>query len=252
MRTSAANVIMTISVGVSKDMKFKILGLIALILVLAAVIFLSFDRIILFTLSKLYALDISYKSKTRDFHSGYAFEDLKIFNKRMDIGFFSSRATLKPVWKSDFLKSLDLDFKFRDVHFLKSTAYRKENTYDTLETLVAIPFEGRWTYKDMSGTVEMFSNGLTLKRFAANGREIRLFLSGDLYYNNTLDMELTIYFSNHVLRDIPPELSSLIMKDEPEEWKSFSVGLKGDYRSPAVQISGKLFRLNIGTAAVKN
>ncbi len=234
-----------------KPLKFKVLGLIIVISVFVVTIFLSFDKIILFTLSKLYALDISYKHLFKDSRSGYTFEDLKILNKKMNIGFFSSRATLKPIWKSDFLKSLDFDFKFRDVHFIKSTTYQSRNIYDTLETLVAIPFEGRWTYKDISGNVEMFSNGLTLKKFVANGREIRLFLSGDLYYNNALDMDITIYFSSYVLKDIPPELSNVIMKDEPEEWKSFSVRLKGDYRSPSVQISGKLFRINIGTVVME-
>lgn len=232
-------------------MKFKILGLVVIILFITVTIFLTFDKIVLFTLSKLHGLDVSYKSLNKDSLNGYTFEDLKILNKKMGIGFFSSRAALKPIWKLNFLKSLDFDFKFKDVHFIKNKPYEKKTIYDTIETLVAIPFEGRWTYKEISGSVEMFSNGLTLKKFVANGREIRLLLSGDLYYNNVIDTDITIYFSKYVLKDIPPELHSVIMKDEGEEWKSFSVKLKGDYRSPSVQISGHLFRLNVGTVVMR-
>ncbi len=122
----------------------------------------------------------------------------------------------------------------------------KKATYDTVEGIVSMPFEGRWTYKEVSGIVEIFSNGLTLKKFNAEGREIKLFLAGDLFYNNVVDMNVTILFSKHALKDIPPDLPSAIMKDEPQEWKSFSVKLTGDYSSPAVQISGKQFILNIG------
>ena len=62
----------------------------------------------------------------------------------------------------------------------------------------------------------------------------------------------SVKVTKDVLKDIPPEFSSVIMKEEANEWKSFSVKLKGDLRSPSVQISGKLFRLNIGTMVVNN
>ncbi|MCX5666104.1 MAG: hypothetical protein NT036_03535 [Candidatus Omnitrophica bacterium] len=215
-------------------------------------VYLNFDRMALFTLSKLYDLDISYKSLTKDRMDSYAFENLKVMNKKMGLGFYSQRATIKPIWKRDFLKAIDLDFKFKDVHFVKGREESSGAKYDTVSQVAAMPFEGRWAYKEIAGEAEIFSNGLTLKRFSANGREIRLNLSGDIFYNNVVDVEISIYFSKDALKDIPPELHTVIMSEEPNEWKSFSLKIKGSLSSPSMQISGKLFRLNFGTVTVKD
>lgn len=228
-------------------MKFKVLIICMVILIVAYTAYFSFDKIFIFTLSKFYGVNVSYTSLAKDKINGYSFENLKILNKHIGIGFFSARANIKLNKTTSILKSLDIDFKFKDVHFIRVNPEESKTIYDSLNKVVAIPFEGRWAYKDMSGTVEIFSNGLTLKNFSADGKDIRLSLAGDIFYNNKVNMDITIYFSKGVLKDIPPELSSVIMKDEPQEWKSFSVKMQGDYRSPSLQISGKLFRLNINT-----
>ena len=215
--------------------------------------YLNFDRIALFAVSKLYSQDISYKHMAKDpIGAGMIFEGLRIMNRGLGVGFFSQRATIKPAWGSSWLKSALLDFKFKDVHFLKNRANENKITYDTLSQLIAMPFEGRWMYKEVSGLVEIFSNGITIKRFSADGKEMRLIVTGDLYYNNLVDVDVTIYFSKEVLREIPPELHSVIMQDEPNEWKSFSVKIRGNLNSPSVQVTGKIFRINFGTVTVKD
>jgi len=215
--------------------------------------YLNLDRIALFAISKLYSQDISYKHLAKDpIGARLIFEDLRIMNSKLGVGFFSQRATIKPAWGAVWLKSALLDFKFKDVHFLKNRINENKTTYDTLSQLIAMPFEGRWMYKEVSGFVEIFSNGITIKRFSADGKEMRLILTGDLYYNNIADVDVTIYFSKEVLKEIPSELHSVIMQDEPNEWKSFSVKIKGDLKSPSVQITGKIFRLNFGTVTVKD
>ena len=228
------------------------IGIIAIIIIAGMVSYNAYERIALFALSKFYSLEISYKSLIKDKQNGLVFENLRVTNKKMGLGFYSKHASLKPVRGANFLKTINFDFKFKDVHFIKNRKEVVKTRYDTLSELAAMPFEGRWTYKEISGVAEIFSNGLTLKNFAANGKDIRLTLSGDIFYNNIVDVEISIYFSKDVLKDIPAELHSVIMKDEPNEWKSFSVKLKGDMNSPSVQISGKLFRLNIGTMVVNN
>ncbi len=215
--------------------------------------YLNFDRITLFAISKLYSQDISYRHLARDpIDAGLIFEDLRIMNSKLGVGFFSQRATIKPAWGTSWLKSALLDFKFKDVHFLKNKTEENKATYATLSQIIAMPFEGRWMYKEVAGLVEIFSNGITIKSFSANGKEMRLILTGDLYYNNIVDIDVTIYFSREVLKEIPPELHSVIMQDEPNEWKSFSVKIKGDLNSPSVQVTGKMFRLNFGMVAVKD
>lgn len=226
------------------------IGIIAVMIITGLIVYSAFDKIALFALSKLYDFDISYKNMAREKQVGFVFENLRIVNKKLGLGFYSQRAMLKPVWETNFLKTINFDFKFKDVHFIKGREEKLKTKYNTLSELVSIPFEGRWTYKDISGHAEIFSNGLTLKKFSANGKEIRLMLSGDIFYNSAVDAEISMYFSKEVLKDVPPELHSVIMREEPDEWKSFSVKLKGDLNSPSIQASGKLFRLNIGTVVM--
>jgi hypothetical protein len=231
----------------------RVLIITGCVILAAAIVFtVFFNKIPGLILSKFYGINISYKSIEKDPLNGYLFENLKIMNKRLGMGFYSTKASLKLNKTTSLFKSLDIDFKFRDVHFIRSAPEEVASSYDSLNKIVSMPFEGKWTYKDVSGTVEIFSNGLTLKNFAANGNEIRLSVSGDIFYNNTVDTDITIYFSSDVLKDIPPELSSVIMRDEPKEWKSFSVKTKGNIGSPALQVSGKLFRLNVGTVTVRD
>ncbi len=213
--------------------------------------YLNFDKIAIFAISKLYSQDISYKNLIRDPKAGMIFDDLRIMNNNLGIGFFSQRAIIKQTWGKNWFKSALFDFEFKNVHFLKSSKSENNTTYDTLSQLIAMPFEGRWMYKEVSGLVEIFSNGITIKRFSANGREVRLILTGDLYYDSVVDLDVTAYFSKEVLNEIPSELHSVIMQDEPNEWKSFSVKIKGKLNSPSVQITGKVFRLNFGTVTVK-
>jgi len=230
----------------------KAFVIIATIIIASTVIsYLFLDKITLFALSKFYRLDISYRSLNKDSNGTYVFEEIRLLNKKMGAGFFSQRAVIKPLWTKHSLKSIDFEFKFKDLHFIKFKKEVPDTKYDSLDQLVSIPFEGRWNYKEISGTVELFSNGLTLKNFSAEGREIRLMMSGDVFYNNVVDTDITIFFAKDVLKDIPPELTSVIMKDEPADWKSFSVKAKGNMSSPSLQVSGNLFRLNIGTLTVK-
>lgn len=227
-----------------------LLVLIIAVLTLAAAVLSNFDRILIFTASKLYSIDISYKNLAKDKTGGYNFENLKIASRKMGLGFYCQRAVIKPVSQAQFWKSLIYDFKFKDLHFIKIKGEERKAKYDTLDGLVAMPFEGKWTYKEISGVVEIFSNGITLKKFNANGSKIRLILSGDLFYNNVLDTNITIFFAKDVLKDIPPELYTVIMKEEPEEWRSFSVKIKGNLASPSIQVEGELFRLNVGTVVM--
>ena len=122
--------------------------------------YLNFDRIALFAVSKLYSQDISYRHLDKDPNAGLIFEDLRIINSKLGVGFFSQRATIKSAWGASWLKSALLDFKFKDVHFLKKKADENKTDHDALSQLISMPFEGRWMYKDVSGFVNFTSSTL--------------------------------------------------------------------------------------------
>ena len=87
-------------------------------------VYLNFDRVALFTLSRLYDLDISYKNLTKEKLDGYVFENLRVMNKKMGLGFYSQRATIKSSWKRDFLKTINIDFKFKDAKYSENRMER--------------------------------------------------------------------------------------------------------------------------------
>jgi hypothetical protein len=45
---------------------------------------------------------------------------------------------------------------------------------------------------------------------------------------------------------MPPELTSMALKGETDGWQSLTVKLEGDLSKPSIQVTGKIFRLNIG------
>ena len=139
-------------------MKKRITAILLIILLASTVIYLSFDKIALFVMYKFYGTDVSYRSMTKDTRDGYMFESLKVMNKKEGFGFYCAHASIKPLKRTDFWNSLDFDFKFKDAHFIKQKADTAKPSYGKPEELAAMPFEGRWKYRDITGSVEMFSN----------------------------------------------------------------------------------------------
>jgi hypothetical protein len=87
---------------------------------------------------------------------------------------------------------------------------------------------------------------VTIKDFLAKSDLMKLSFNGDIRRDNTIKSDIVIYFSDELTRKIPPELTKLVLTQEDPGWKSLSVKLEGNYTMPTIQVSSKLFRLNIG------
>ncbi len=222
-----------------------------LIMVLASVI-LTFSfyltTIAVYAVAKICNIEIAYKyEKTEPFFRQISFTDLKVIDKKRNIGFAARSGTVIPKWDLRSPVTIGLNFNMEDVGFIKKIPEVKE-AYDTLSGLVYAPFASQWKYEKMSGSFKFFKDGIHFKDFTATSRDIRFSLNGYLYYNNSIESDIVIYFSDNVSSKIPEELSEVILRDEEDNrWKSLSVSLKGDYRTPSIQVSSKMFRLNIGT-----
>ena len=75
---------------------------------------------------------------------------------------------------------------------------------------------------------------------------MKVFLKGILFYSqDRADIGVTIQFSPDLLKKIPRELSETVLKGSADGWKSLSVDLKGSFKSPSIEVTGRLFKLSI-------
>ena len=239
-KISAGNAILIPYAG-GRDMRKKVSIILVILIFAVALLYLSFDRIAIFIFAKTYSLDISYKNLNRISLSGFTARDLMVTDKKSGIGIFSKSASVKPVIT---IGLVGVDFDLKDVNFVKK---KREGmpSYDSIDNLVSAPFSSNWKYGEISGSIEETKGVIKVRDLEAKSDEIRLSLSGSLYQNNNIDSRITVSFAETLTRKIPKELSEMVLRDETGGWKSFSVNLAGNYKSPAIQVSGKLFRLNI-------
>lgn len=227
--------ISTASVGVNAMKKF-----IVIVALVASALYLSSNRIAVYFFSKAYNLDIAYKNLKGSYFKKVMFDNLNVIDRKNGIGFFAKSADIRP--------GAIIDFCLRDVHFIKK-GDEPAATYDNLTGLVSIPFSSRWTYKELSGKIRPSRRGIDVDGLIATSDEIKLSLTGAIYYDNTIKSDIVIYFSDKLIEKIPDELSKIVLRDEKDGWKSLSVKLEGNYNMPSIQVSGKLFRLNIGVTS---
>ena len=216
--------------------KRAVIFLIAGIIAICAAAYICKDYIAIYAVSKKYNLEISYKGLKRLSLDKVEFRDLKIVEKKTGLGLFSKNAAIT------FDKKTSFDF--RDVGFVGSPKGAAP-AYDNIIELSAMPFNSRWTYKEISGSVSESSEGLTIDNFMATGDDVKLTFTGTVHHDDTVNADIIIYFSDKLTRKIPKSLSTIALTGEKGGWTSLTVTVKGDYRKPSIQVSSKLFRLSI-------
>jgi len=220
---------------------------IAIMIALAASLYLFSGEIAVFVFSKIHNLKITYRSMQKDKARDIIFNDLVIIDQRKKIGFFAKKALIKPVIN---LSGSSVHFDMSSVNFVKNDTEETGEAFDSLSGLISMPFMTQWRYKNISGDIFFLKNRLNVKKFDAESDAIRLTFTGDIVHDNTVNGSIAIYFHESLTKKIPPELSSVILSNEQDGWKSLSVNLTGNYKTPSVQVSNKLFRLNI--KSIKN
>ena len=206
-----------------KKIAFIIALVCAIIILTGAALFFYFDRIAVGILDKAYNIDIAYKNCSKSFSGELRFTDLSVVSRATRMGIISKTAGLKPVFKD---KHFAVGFNLQDGNFIKKGGDRSVR-YDTLTALVSE------------------NNGVKIKEFEAISDEIRLSVKGDLSYKGMINSDIVIYFADSLTRKIPPEFANVVLSNEKDGWRSLSVRLSGDPDKPSMQISSKLFRLNI-------
>ena len=186
-----------------------------LLIVSAFLAYIEIPRVYIALLAKTYDLKISYKSAR--------------FTPRFD----AKKA-------GGFKVNIDL----KDVRISGKGAV--SGAYDNLESLVSAPFDGSLKYSEIKGVIRPRLGHILIDDLVADGGDIKVFLKGDFFYNeDRADLEVVIQFSQTLLKKIPQELSSTILRESPGGGKSLSINLKGSFKSPAIEVTGRLFRLSI-------
>ncbi len=157
------------------------------------------------------------------------------------MGIFAAEAKFKPSLDG---KSKIVNFILKDGNFLKNNA-SAPSKYNTVNELVAVPFNSEWRYRSISGRIEPTDNGIKVTGFKAESDSLNFFVDGELLKSGNIDCKVVIYFSPGLTSRIPPEFVNMIMTEEKDGWRSLSVIITGDPQKPSIQVKSKSFRLSI-------
>ncbi|OGW83640.1 MAG: hypothetical protein A2987_04665 [Omnitrophica bacterium RIFCSPLOWO2_01_FULL_45_10] len=203
----------------------------------------TLDRAIIYIVSRSYNLSIDYDGLKNEHFRHFTFKDLSAIDNRRGLGFKSGYAKLNLIGIKG-LSAATCEFELHNVSLIKKGESALDR-YGDIAGLVSAPFASRWRYKDVIGRVRLFGKGIVVEKFKAESEDIKLSLSGTILSDDTLTCDLIIYFSEALTGNIPEELSEVVLRNESNGWKSLSVKLTGNYRSPSIQVAGQMFRLNI-------
>ena len=223
-----------------------IIVLCALVLLTAMTVFFL-DRPVTYLLSRVYNLEITYKSYSLNISRGIVFKDFSAVSKDSGVGISCDVAAIRPSFEA---KKLILNLNLDLVNFIKKAEYEPAR-YDTITEVVLSPFSSAWKYRVVKGVLEPRARGVKIRSLEAVSDAIKVRLSGDFENNRIVESDIVIYFSPQMVEKLPPELAGMALTDDEGGWRSLSVRLTGDFSKPSIQISSKSFRLKINAVEVQ-
>jgi hypothetical protein len=225
-------------------MKFnKVAAAAAVIAILAGLIYFAFDKALIAAVSAAYDLEIGYTGLERPKFGELRFSNLKASRRAGGIGISAKDARITVIRNASGSAGFGLSFELLDASFTGSV--NSGGSYDTLDGLASMPLGGGVLYSEIFGTVVPVKGGVSVKDLMARSRDMRLSFNGTIGDNKTVEADAVIYFSEALKNKVPKELTDVILSQEADNWYSLSVHLSGDYNAPSVNVSSKLFRLNI-------
>jgi len=214
-------------------------------LLLTAGIIMLYGHAAVLICSGLNDVDVSYKKMITASPTEFVFRDLKVVGRHRGIGLSSSGASVKLIFDKPSPLNATADFSLNDVQFIRKGG-EQVVSYNDIDGLLALPFSSLWNYKTISGKINSIKDGIKIRDFLASGDTVKFSIDGTMTGGNVIDADITIYFSGDLAGKIPPELANMALRGGEGGWKSLTLKVKGDLAKPSIQITGKLFRLNIG------
>lgn len=223
--------------------KTRILFLAIAAALICLVAYLNFERAAVYIFAKANGLEVTYRGVRRGAPGEFLFRDLAIVESKSGIGLRANEAKIRVSASGPALNGISLIFDMEEVNFIKAVS--SESSFSDVEGLVSGAFSDNVKYEKLSGCVKRSGDSIEIKDLVATGDLMRTNLSGRMGRSGDINLDCVIYFSEQIKRKIPKEVSEIILKDDTAGWPSLSVHIEGDYKAPAINISGKHFRLNI-------
>lgn len=224
------------------NMSKKLLIAAVIAVLAAAALYLLSNRILIYVISKIYGMELKCGSIEGSPFSEMRITDLTAFNKNAGFGISATDARIINKSGLNIFDNVGLEMDVKDLYFIKGPS--KEN-YNDIPNLMMVPFNSKWKYSMISTKVRLFKEKITISAFNAVGDDIKLDFNGDLFYDNRISGNMKIYFSQTLLKKIPEPLADEALSGEADGWKSLQLNISGDYKSPSINISSKLFRMNV-------
>lgn len=228
-----------------KHLKTALFAIAAVLALLSLLLYIYGDRVAVFLISRTGNIDVSYTASRHSSFQEFDFTNLTVSDNDTGMGITAKEAKITPRWSDLLAGRLSGSFKLAGVSFMDRASADKAG-YESLSGLVAMPFSSRWQYREITGSITVWSNSIHIQDLNAASDEIKLSVSGDLWNDHTISSDIKIFFSKDLFSKIPDDIVMMVLADEPDGWRSLSVKLTGNYTKPSIQITGRAFRFNIG------
>ncbi len=206
--------------------------------------FIAFDRIVAAIVSRYSGLRMTYSRLSPDRTGKIIVRGLELTEPKSGLALHAEKGVLKPRMEFGPGTRFGISFTLEGAHFNKHEKGPRAG-YSTFSDLAVIPFQHAWNYSVISGDIVFDGKTIEVRNFKAQSADIRLDIKGSLSAESKIDATIKVSFSGDAGRQIPEEIAVPVLQDEGDGWKYLTVRVQGDYRAPAVQISSKLFRLDI-------
>lgn len=169
---------------------------------------------------------------------------IAIFAKNHDLNISYRGVRFTPHINAKDAGGFKIDIYLKDVRISKRGVIA--GAYENLGALISAPFDGSLKYREIKGVIRPRPGRVLIDDLTADGSDIKVSVKGTYFYaEDKADLDVAMRFSKAILKKIPPELSATVLKESPDGMASLSINIKGSFKSPAIEVTGRLFRLSI-------
>jgi len=137
---------------------------------------------------------------------------------------------------------LHIRCEFEGVSFDKGSSI-----IDSVSSALNIDSLSGATFESVTGDFFVGLDDTITQDLTLEGREIRIVANAMTDKKDSVRCLLTIFLREDLAGGIPESASDSIFKNNEGPWRSFSVGIMGDYKKPSISILTKRYKINLSS-----